>query len=64
MPAVGLFIRKGKGVLNCTSGELLFYGGITGIVIVLIIAVIVIAIIAGSRKKIRNKFNNEYGGKL
>jgi len=50
-------------MVDLTYGELLFYGGITGVVIVLIVSIIVIAILSRSRKKLRNKFKDEYGNK-
>ena len=50
--------------MNFTPGEILFYGGITGMVIVGIVAIIVIAVLSGSRKRLRRKLNEEYGGNL
>jgi len=46
--------------MNFTPGEMLFYGGITGMVIVTVTAVIVIVFLAGSRKRLRRKLNEEY----
>lgn len=50
--------------MNFTPGEMLFYGGITGMVIVAIISIIVIAVLSGSRKRLRLKLNEEYGRNL
>jgi len=46
-----------------TPGEMLFYGGITGMVITLIVSIIVIVILSGSRKRLRRKLNDDYGSK-
>jgi len=48
--------------MNLTPGEMLYYGGITGMVIVAVVAVIVIIVLSGSRKRLRRKLNEEYGG--
>jgi predicted membrane metal-binding protein len=50
--------------MNFTPGEMLFYGGIIGMAVVVIVAVIVIAVLAGGRKRLRRKLNEEYGGNL
>jgi type II secretory pathway pseudopilin PulG len=47
--------------MNLTPGEMLFYGGIVGMAIVIIVAVIVVAVLAGSRKRLRRKLQEEYG---
>ena len=47
--------------MDLTPGEMLFYGGITGMIVVLVVSVIVAIILAGSRKRLRRKFNDEYG---
>ena len=47
--------------MSFTPGELLFYGGIVGMAVIVIIAVIVVAILFGSRKRLRSKLNDEYG---
>ena len=47
--------------MNLTPGEMLFYGGIAGMAVVVIVSIIVIAILAGSRKRLRQKMNDEYG---
>jgi len=47
--------------MNFTPGEMLFYGGIAGMVLVAIVTVIVIAILVGSRKRLRRRLNEEYG---
>jgi len=48
--------------MNFTPGEMLFYGGISGMIIVAATAVIVAIVLAGSRKRLRQKFAEEYGG--
>ena len=50
--------------MGFTPGELLFYGGIAGMAVVLVVSLIVIAVLAGSRKRLRSKLNEEYGGNL
>lgn len=50
--------------MSFTPGEMLFYGGIAGMGIIVVVAIIVIAVLAGSRKRLRTKLNEEYGGKL
>ena len=46
--------------MGFTSGEMLLYGGILGMAMVLIASIIVIIILAGSRKRLRRKLNDEY----
>jgi hypothetical protein len=48
--------------MDFTPGEMLFYGGIAGMALVALIAVIVIIVMSGSRKRLRRKLNEEYGG--
>ena len=48
--------------MSFTPGEMLFYGGIAGMVIVAIVTIIVIVVLVGSRKRLRRKLNKEYGG--
>lgn len=48
--------------MNFAPGEYLFYGGLAGVAIVAIISVIVIVVLSGSRKRLRRKLNDEYGG--
>ena len=50
--------------MNLTPGELYFYGGIAGMAIVAVAAIIVAIVLAGSRKRLRRKLNEEYGGNL
>ena len=50
--------------MEFTPGQMLFYGGIIGIAVVVIVSIIVIAVLAGSRKRLRRKLNDEYGGNL
>ena len=50
--------------MGFTPGEMLFYGGIAGMAVVVIVSIIVIAILSGSRKRLRRKLNEEYGGNL
>jgi len=54
--------KRRQGMMNFTPGEMLFYGGITGMAIVAIISVIVIVILSKSRKRLRSKMNEEYRG--
>lgn len=49
--------------MSFTPGEMLFYGGIIGMLIVIVAAIIVIAIFSGSRKRLRRKLYEEYGSK-
>lgn len=49
--------------IDFTPGEMLFYGGIAGMVLVAIITIIVLIVMSGSRKRLRRKLNDEYGGK-
>ena len=48
--------------MGFTPGEILFYCGIAGMVIVAVAAIIVVAVLSGSRKRLRRKLNEEYGG--
>lgn len=48
--------------VSFSPGEMLFYIGIAGMAIVAVIAVVVIVVLAGSRKRLRRKLNEEYGG--
>ena len=50
--------------MDFTPGEMLFYGGIAGMAVVIVVSAIVIAVLAGSRKRLRRKLNEEYGGRL
>lgn len=47
--------------MNITTGELLFYGGIGGMVLVALAAMITVVILTGSRKRLRRKLREEYG---
>ena len=47
--------------MDLTPGEMLFYGGIAGMVVVGVAAIVVIIILAGSRKRLRRALNDEYG---
>ncbi|MDR1320322.1 MAG: hypothetical protein LBK56_02700 [Gracilibacteraceae bacterium] len=49
--------------MGLTPGEMLFYGGITGMAAVLVITAIVIIVLSGSRRRLRQRLNEEYGGK-
>lgn len=51
-------------MMSLTPGEILFYIGITGMVIVVIVSIIVAAILSKSRKRLHSKMNEEYGGNL
>ena len=48
--------------MGLTPGELLFYIGIAGMATVLVVSIIVVIVLAGSRKRLRRKLNDEYGG--
>ena len=48
--------------MDLTPGEMLFYGGIVGMAIVAIVAIVVVAVLSGSRKRLRQKLNEEYRG--
>ena len=50
--------------MNLTPGEMLFYGGILGMAVVVIATIIVTIILTGSRKRLRRKLNEEYGENL
>jgi predicted membrane metal-binding protein len=43
---------------------MLFYGGVAGMAVVVVVAIIVIAVLAGSRKRLRRKLNEEYGDNM
>jgi ABC-type lipoprotein release transport system permease subunit len=47
--------------MGLTPGEMLFYGGIAGMAVVVVVAIIVIVVLSGSRKRLRQKMNEEYG---
>ena len=47
--------------MDFTPGEMLFWGGIVGMVLVVIASAIVVAGLAGSRKRLRRRLNEEYG---
>ena len=42
-----------------TTGEMLFYGGITGEITIIIISIITIVILAKGKTTLRQKFNTE-----
>ena len=50
--------------MNFTPGEILFYGGIVGMIMVFIVAIVVAIVLSGSRKRLRRKLNAVYGGNL
>jgi len=50
--------------MNLTTGELLFFGGLAGALIVLMISGAVIAVLSGSRKRLRKKLDEEYGAPM
>ena len=47
--------------MGLTTGALLFYGGVAGLVVTLIAAVIVVIVQSGDRKRLRDKLDEEYG---
>ena len=48
--------------MNLTPGEMLFYGGIAGMAVVIVVAIVVVLVLSGSRKRLRRRLNEEYGG--
>ena len=50
--------------MEWTIGNMLFYGGIAGMVITFIIAIITIIALKISKKSIVRKLNDEYGGEI
>lgn len=42
-----------------TTGEMLFYGGITGAIIIAVISIIVFIILCRGKKVLRKKFHTE-----
>ena len=46
--------------MDFTPGELMFYGGIVGMIAVVIVSAVMIFILAGSRKRLRRKLNDDY----
>lgn len=42
-----------------TTGEILFYGGITGGIIIIFISIITIIILSKGKNKLRKKFDTE-----
>jgi hypothetical protein len=51
-------------MITFTPGEMLFYGGLAGMAAVAVITLIVIVVLSGSRRRLRRKLNEEYGGNL
>ena len=49
--------------MDFTPGEMLFYSGLAGMALTVIAAIIVFALLAGSRRRLRRKLSEEYGGK-
>ncbi|MCI8287292.1 MAG: hypothetical protein HFH89_06485 [Lachnospiraceae bacterium] len=47
--------------MHITTGELLFYGGISGMVMVAAAALVTVVILTGSRKRLRRRLREEYG---
>ena len=50
--------------MSFTPGEMLFYGGITGMAVTAVVSIITAIVFAGSRRRLRRKLNDEYGGHL
>lgn len=48
--------------MSFTPGEMLFYGGLLGMLIIAIVAIIVVAVLSGSRKRLRSDLKQEYFG--
>ena len=49
--------------MDFTPGEILFYGGIAGMISVVIAALISVAVLSRSRVRLRHKLREEYGEK-
>ena len=47
-----------------TPGEMLFYGGIAGMVVIAVISLIAVIVMSGSRKRLRRKLSDEYGERI
>jgi uncharacterized membrane protein len=47
--------------MNLTYGEMLFYGSVLGMAVILLAAVIVIPIFISGWKRLRRRHNEEYG---
>ena len=50
--------------MSFSPGEMLFYGGLAGTALVVIVSIVTVIILAGSKKRLRRKINEEYGGNL
>jgi hypothetical protein len=48
-------------MFSFTTGELLFYGGIIGMVAVAVAAIVIAIVLAGGRKRMRSMLSEEYG---
>ena len=51
-------------MFDITPGALLFYGGIIGIVIVVIISGLIVISLMGSKRKLKKIFKDEYSSEL
>jgi len=47
--------------MELTLGEMLFYGGIAGMIIVAVVTIIVFLVLSNSQKRLRRKLNEDYG---
>ena len=56
--------RIGGIGMELTTGQIFFYGGLTGMAVIVLISIVIIIVMSGSRKRLRNKFNEEYGCRL
>ena len=45
--------------LNFTAGEMLFYGGIVGMAVVIVVSAVLICVLAKGKKRLRKKFEAE-----
>lgn len=45
--------------MNLTPGEMMFYGGIAGTVIVIILSIIIFSVLSSGRRRLRKKFEKE-----
>jgi hypothetical protein len=47
--------------MSFTPGEMLFYGGIAGMAIAAVVSAVVTAVLAGNRRRLRRKLDEEDG---
>ena len=57
-------LNREEKMTDFTYGEILFYGGLAGMVIVVLLSIIITVVLSSSRKRLRRKLNTEYGERL